>query len=647
MENQASVAVMELEHAIGFSGIPSGLQYHPNGTEYVYPTGGCILIASLSDPHNQVFLRGHDGNISALAMSPSGALLASGQHGSNSDVIVWDYNSRKLLYRFSEHDYGINGEQFNLWNQLMVVLGVAFSHDDRLLCTIGDERDGRLFIWDLATGNIVTTQQKLQTTIHAITWGGFHRDVKRRDTSSYLFATCGARMLSFWVLNPMTGELVSQKVEFGAPVVRDYSCVQFTPDRETLVAGTTSGDFAVVNVKTRRFLHSITATTCGVTSIAVLESGVLVGGGDGDLLYFNHNYVDSARVALVGPVTGLSLSKYSNTSEIQCVAGTKQGNIYQVKLSPTLCQFNSSLICENHFNGVIAIAFASESDRFATLSKDCTVRVWDASDYSVVVAASIHDAGMPTSLAYSLGLVINVLRTNIGLDILLTGWTDGCIRCHSSDTGSFLWSIDNAHTGGVTAVALSNNQRFIVSGGVGGEVRVWDIRKRDMVSHLKEHSMPVTSLALFEDDVHLLSSSRDKSFLCWELRTERRIASHIQRMGGINAVALSRNQSIVLTVGQEKRISFWDLRIETPINIISKAHIDEATCIAVAHTMPLFATGGTDQIVKLWNFDTGALIVDGVGHSGSVCSLAFSPDDRQLVSVGDEGGIFVWNIYTE
>ncbi|EQC29262.1 hypothetical protein SDRG_12930 [Saprolegnia diclina VS20] len=613
--------VMELEHAIGFSGIPAGLHFHPNGAEYVYPAGGCIVIASLSDPHNQVFLRGHDGNISALAMSPTGGLLASGQYGSNSDVLVWDYAARRLLHRFSEHDFGING--------------VAFSHDERLLCTVGAERDGRIFIWDLETGNIVTTQQKLQMNVLAVTWGGFHRDVKRRDTTSYLFATGGARMLTFWVLNPASGELAPAKVEFGAPVVRDYTCVQFTPDRETLVAGTTSGDFAVVNVKTRRFLHSISACTCGVSSIVALDAGVLVGGGNGDVLYFNHDYVDSAKVALVGPVSGLSLAASTvGRPTLELLAGTQHGNMYHVKFTAASGQLTSALLCENHFRGVLAVAFATESDRFATLASDCTVRIWDASDYSVVVAASVHDAGMPHCLAYS-------------LDILLTGWSDGCIRCHGSDNGDFLWSIDNAHTGGVTALALSNNQRFIVSGGAGGDVRVWDLRKRDMVSHLKEHSMTVSGLALFDDDVHLLSCSRDKSFLCWELRSERRISSHIQRMGGLNAVALSRNQSIVLTVGQEKRISFWDLRIETPINIITKAHVDEATCIAVAHALPLFATGGTDQVVKLWSFDTGALLVDGIGHSGSVRSLAFSPDDRQLVTVGDEGGIFVWNIYTD
>jgi hypothetical protein len=33
--------------------------------------------------------------------------VASGQHGENADAIVWDYESKRLLYRMSEHDHGI------------------------------------------------------------------------------------------------------------------------------------------------------------------------------------------------------------------------------------------------------------------------------------------------------------------------------------------------------------------------------------------------------------------------------------------------------------------------------------------------------------------------------------------------------------
>ena len=42
-----------------------------------------------------------------LALSNSGRFVASGQHGENADAIVWDYESKRLLYRMSEHDHGI------------------------------------------------------------------------------------------------------------------------------------------------------------------------------------------------------------------------------------------------------------------------------------------------------------------------------------------------------------------------------------------------------------------------------------------------------------------------------------------------------------------------------------------------------------
>ena len=65
----------------------------------------------------------------------------------------------------------------------------------------------------------------------------------------------------------------------------------------------------------------------------------------------------------------------------------------------------------------------------------------------------------------------------------------------------------------------------------------------------------------------------------------------------------------------------------------------------VSHNGKLMATGGTDNMVKLWLMGSGELIMDGVGHSGEVRDLKFSPDDRQVVSVGLDGCIFVWNIY--
>ena len=74
-------------------------------------------------------------------MSNNGNLLASGQKGENSDIVIWDYIQKLAIYRLSEHDHGVQN--------------LAFSHDDRLLLSTGNTLDGKMFIWNMANGHIV------------------------------------------------------------------------------------------------------------------------------------------------------------------------------------------------------------------------------------------------------------------------------------------------------------------------------------------------------------------------------------------------------------------------------------------------------------------------------------------------------------
>lgn len=87
--------------------------------------------------------------------------IASGQGGQNSDVIVWSFQERSLLFRLSEHDHG--------------VAFVDFSHDDRLLLSGGVPEDRKILIWDMSNGCIVSIVQHdpVPTTVAA--WGGMVR----------------------------------------------------------------------------------------------------------------------------------------------------------------------------------------------------------------------------------------------------------------------------------------------------------------------------------------------------------------------------------------------------------------------------------------------------------------------------------------
>ena len=143
------------------------------------------------------------------------------------------------------------------------------------------------------------------------------------------------------------------------------------------------------------------------------------------------------------------------------------------------------LLAENHTEAVVHVNYCSGiSEKFITSSQDGTIRLWDANDYSV--RARCVNTGAIAGVYPLCSLFTD--------EVILSGWSDGKIRAYRVDNNQQLWQIDNAHKGGVTCIALSHNNKFIVSGGMEGEIRVWEIRSRELISHLKEHTSRVTKV---------------------------------------------------------------------------------------------------------------------------------------------------------
>lgn len=70
----------------------------------------------------------------------------------------------------------------------------------------------------------------------------------------------------------------------------------------------------------------------------------------------------------------------------------------------------------------------------------------------------------------------------------------------------------------------------------------------------------------------------------------------------------------------------------------------EINALTITDAGEHIASGGEDKIVKLWDYDEGICYYQGLGHSGGITNVAFSPDQKFLVSVGGEGAIFIWDV---
>jgi len=548
-----SFLCLELEHAIGFSsGNGGNLTYYNKKNQYMYTAGGSIVIGDFNDPHDQTFLSGHRDNVTCLALSPSGEMIASGEGGVTADVVVWDVLRKRAHYRFEEHDHGVEC--------------LAFSHDERLLITCGTALDNKLIIWDLATGKINATFKMRKLSIKATAFGGMFRNVKRRDTHCYQFATCGSQNVTVWKLDPFEGSLEPFEAKQG----RDFTTLAFTSDYETLYAGSRSGDITRLKVKNVSIECSVLVTKNGVRALTcgVGPDGsqiVCVCGGDGmfSVWKIEEDYRGKLmnqtiqEVQLYGSVLAVSLLR-GGAGHTEALVGTGAGFVHRISLTNPSAK--PLLVSENHHGSVNGVAYYSGvSDQFATCGSDCTVRIWDASNYGVVLKSHIKGAGRPNCIGFS-------------LDTLFTGWSDGKLRCHHCEDGEFLWKIDDAHAqkyGGVTDLVQSHNEKFLLSSGGEGAVRIWEIKTKELITHLKEHKGPVNNLELFNDDAHALSCGRDRSIRSWDLIQEKRVTCHTQRMGAVNSVALSRDEKVVFTVGQERMLTVWDLRKQ---NFVAQVH---------------------------------------------------------------------------
>ena len=65
--------------------------------------------------------------------------------------------------------------------------------------------------------------------------------------------------------------------------------------------------------------------------------------------------------------------------------------------------------------------------------------------------------------------------------------------------------------------------------------------------------------------------------------------------------------------------------------------------VAIDQNGESIVSGGGDMVVRLWSYDEGYCFRDGHGHGGCIKQVAVSPDSRTIVSVGAEGGIFIWD----
>mmetsp|Transcript_9086 Transcript_9086/g.9044 ORF Transcript_9086/g.9044 Transcript_9086/m.9044 type:complete len:368 (-) Transcript_9086:27-1130(-) len=360
--------------------------------------------------------------------------------------------------------------------------------------------------------------------------------------------------------------------------------------------------------------------------MALLPNGdLLVGAGDGTLAKLgSQNLQVKVQAEVLGGPTSISLT----SDATHMFLGTSQSNIYFVDSDELKAELRNTC----HYERINDIAFPlNYSEVFATCSIN-DIRVWNARNRQELLRIQVQN------------LECNCIGFTPDGKSIISGWNDGKIRAFLPQSGKLLYAINDAHRHGVTAIISANNSTRVLSGGIEGEVRIWKIGKQTqtMESSMKEHRGRVWAIQINRNNDLAVTASSDGSCIVWDLRSFTRVICLFESTM-FKQVLYNADESQLLTTGSDRKITYWDTFDGQSIRMLDGSEEGEVNALAITREGDYFVSGGEDQRVKFWSYDEGVILYEGIGHSGSINKIAFSPDQRNIVTVGAEGAIFMWN----
>jgi len=108
----------------------------------------------------------------------------------------------------------------------------------------------------------------------------------------------------------------------------------------------------------------------------------------------------------------------------------------------------------------------------------------------------------------------------------------------------------------------------------------------------------------------------------------------------INSIPISEVSSIALASNNPATVASSDL-----VNTLT-GHSGSVNSIAISPDGNTLVSGSADNTIKIWNLGTGVLKFTLIGHSGSVNSVAISLDGNTLVSGSYDKTIKIWDLAT-
>ena len=287
---------------------------------------------------------------------------------------------------------------------------------------------------------------------------------------------------------------------------------------------------------------------------------------------------------------------------------------------------------------VCDLALAPDGRRFASASRDGTIRVWNARNGRDLMTLRGHE-----------DTVMSVAFSPDGKRLASVG-RDRTIRVWDAQSGVELMTLtgdDGLFNPVRGPIAFSPDSKKVISGGQNNSIRIWDVGQSREIGTLKGHENWLYCLAFSPDGGRIISGSRDKTIRVWDVGTGEQIMVLKGHDSGIGDIAISPDGKRLVSVSADKTARVWDMETGALLMTLD-GHRGTLGSVAFSPDGSQIVTGGesgakgSSGIVTIWDAVNGTESITFFGHLRRVTGVVFSPDGEGIISGSFDGTIKMW-----
>ena len=201
------------------------------------------------------------------------------------------------------------------------------------------------------------------------------------------------------------------------------------------------------------------------------------------------------------------------------------------------------------------------------------------------------------------------------------------------------------HTGVIWSVAITPDDKTVISGSEDKTVKVWDLATGKCRATFEGHTNAVLGIAVTPDGKTVISGSEDKTVKVWDLATGKCHATFEGHTDQVFCVAVTPDGKKVVSGSHDKTVKVWDLATGK-CHATFEGHINLVLGVTVTPDGRTVISGSDDKTVKVWDLETGKCRATFEGHTDSIYRVAVTPDGKTVISGSGDKTVKVWDLQT-